>query len=547
METINQNPLLNYANIIRSEYSQNYLIELLSITAIVKYLSPNSTFDNIDDFNEIIARYYPELMHEADLSAKHISELIDANVSPEEICDFLFTLVSNPSRYNSFFDISTEYARELSKLIKLPVHGDIAALNCTAISILKEAIKQNKFKGTIHLFSLSKDNLRLGFLRIYPLNQNIILHLDSPDRESFVASNLNYFDFMYSMPPIGVGHNDPIDRYISSSQQMLKENGTLFLLTTSSLLSLKSKQKTREQIIKLFDIDLIFNLAQAFKPFSGIDSAILLLRKASNEINDIFIAHLNFLDESLEDLKYVVEKYYDFKLGEDTKSVSPVINHISKDKIGMDLNIMRFNPKLQTIRKKLIEKYELVKLNELCEVIPSKARYSSKDYQKRPSDDTFRYIRITDIKDGIIDTSTVKWVNRKSSYDIQTKIGDLIFSTTGNVGKVGFVDENSANSLVSNSLVILRPYERIIDRDYLYLALQSEYSTNQILGNVVGTTISHLPISSIKSLEIPYLSFEKQRRSVKHIVELQSELSELKKRVEQLESELKFEINNLFD
>lgn len=406
MKITNQNSLLKFANIVRSEHTFAYLIDLLIITAIAKYLSPDNTFRNIGDFNKIVSQSYPELTYIGNLSSKHISEFNELDINPKEICDFLFTLLSNNSNNSGYFDISTEYSRELSQMVKLPAEGNIASLNCSGISILEEVIRQNNFKGNVHLYSSNENALRFAFLRIYPLNQNITLHLGGPEIKNFTVSDLNYFDFIYSMPPM-VRREDPIENYISLAQDMLNEKGILFLFAPSGLLSTKSKKNVRKLIIDRFDIDAIFNLSKAFKPFSGIDSAILLLRKKSHNMNDTFMAHLNFLDDSFEDIKYVVEKYYDFKLGNRVQSISPIINQVSKDEILEDFNVLRFNPKLQKIRKSLIEKYDLKKLSDLCEIIRSNSRYSSKDYQRYSSNNAFKYIRITDIKEGIIDSSSV--------------------------------------------------------------------------------------------------------------------------------------------
>ena len=92
MKITNQNSLLKFANIVRSEHTFAYLIDLLIITAIAKYLSPDNTFRNIGDFNKIVSQSYPELTYIGNLSSKHISEFNELDINPKEICDFLFTL-----------------------------------------------------------------------------------------------------------------------------------------------------------------------------------------------------------------------------------------------------------------------------------------------------------------------------------------------------------------------------------------------------------------------------------------------------------------------
>ncbi len=548
--TIN-NYLSDFTNYVLSDHTYSYLVDLLSITAIAKYVSPSSILRDIDDFNEIVYAKYPELIYEGKISHKHISILNEMDLSPKEIRDFLFTLLPKIHKGSSgVFDFPTKYARELSQMVTIPKEGDIASLNCSGISIFREIIRQNNFKGNIHLYLYNKNDLlslRVAFLHIYPLNQNITLHLGVPETRNLEYVDMKHFDFIYSMPPMGLKRDDLIENNLDLANIMLKQNGSFFLLVPSGLLSTKNHEKTRYFISNWFDIDAIFSLSQAFRPFSGIDSAILLLRKMSNQQNNIFIAHLNFLHESAEDISYAIEKYHDFKSGESSKSVSPIINQVTKDEIREDFNVLRFDPKLQNLRMNVLEKYDLKMLNELCDIIKSTSTYSSKEYQNTFFNDGLKYIRITDIKDGTIDSSSVKWVERKKESEVLTQPGDILFSVTGTVGKIGLIDEDSANSLISNSLVILRPYKNIVDRDYIILALQSDYCINQILGNSAGTMISHLALGKIRSLEIPYLEYPKQQDVVESIKMLQEEAFELKRRLDEIESEIKLKINNLFE
>lgn len=548
--TIN-NYLSDFTNHVLSNHTYSYLVDLLSITAIAKYVSPSSILRDINDFNEIVYAKYPELTYEGKISHEHISILNEMDLSPKEIGDFLFTLLPKIYKGNSdVIDLPTKYARELSQMVTIPKEGDIASLNCSGISIFGEIIKQNNFKGNIHLYLYSKNDLlslRIAFLRIYPLNQNIILHLGFPDTRNLNYVGMKHFDFIYSMPPMGLKPDGLIENYLDLSNIMLKQNGSFFLFVPSSLLFTKNHEKTRYLILHWFDIDAIFSLSQAFRPFSGIDSAVLLLNKMSNQQNNIFMAHLNFLNESAEDIRYAIEKYYDFKSGESIQSVSPIINQVTVDEIREDFNVLRFDPKLQNLRKNVLKKYDLKKLDELCDIIKSTPTYSSKEYQNASFNNGFKYIRITDIKDGKIDSSSVKWVERKKESEIQTQPGDILFSVTGTLGKIGLIDEDSANSFISNSLVILRPHENIVDKDYLILTLQSDYCINQILGNAAGTMISHLTLGKIRSLEIPYLEYSKQQQVVKDIKKLQEEAFELKRRLDEIESEMKLKINNLFE
>lgn len=544
METVKQNSLFKLVKFFNLEYKNNDLIDFLSTIAVAKHISPNECFKNTEDINNAISKKYFELIYEGDIPSKLISEINELDANPKDISDFLFTLLIN-SKNIGYYDILPEYARELAHVIKLPMQGNVAALNCSGITILGESIKQNKFKGNVHLFSNNKNDLKSAFLRIYPHNQNIVLHLGEQDEKSIVVTNLEKFDFIYSMPPWGLKKNDPTKKYISQAHRMLNKEGFFFLFIPSGLLFSIRKKKIRELILNIFNIDAIFSLSKAFKPFSGVDSAVLLLTKSPIE-RDIYVSHLNFLDESLEDLKIVIEEYFNHKHGSNVQSISPLINQVPKSDLFDDFNVLRFNPKLQTLRKNFSKDYELKKLGDICEIIRTTYGYGSKDYLLNPTENSMKYVRIMDIKDGKIDPSAIKYVERKLSSKTVTQSGDILLSRKGTIGKMCIINNDFANILASDSLVILRPYKEIVDQDYLYFALQSEYSINQIMNSVTGT-IPHLGIKEIRSLEIPLMPLSDQKRAVEEIRQLQDELFQLKKKQLLVESELKSRINGMFN
>ncbi|ATU08593.1 restriction endonuclease subunit S domain-containing protein [Methanohalophilus portucalensis] len=549
MKITNQNPLVQFANSVQSKYNTNYLVDLLSISAIAKYLSPNHTLRDVDDYNEIVSQKYPELIYNGEIENQNISEINHLDVNPKQICDFLLNILINTRKnnYNGYFDIAPEYSLELAKMVQLPKNGNILSLNCSGISLFKEIIRQNKFEGNVHLYSENKESLKLAFLRIYPINQNVYLHLGHSQVENISSSFSDAFDFIYSMESFGFKKDNSIQTHITLAKNILKEKGTFFLFGESSLLITKKREKARKSILNHFDIDAVFNLSQAFKPYSGIDGSVLLLKNKNSKDNGVFVAHLNFLDESMEDIKYVIEKYYDYRLGKTVQSVSPLINQVKKEDLHEDFDVQRFNPKLQSMRELINNKYEIKKLNRICDIIKPKYKDTTKKYQKYPSDNSYKYVRTMDIKDGLIDTSSIKWICEKSPNAVMTRPGDILFSVKGTIGKIGVIDDNSANSLVSNSLIILRPHKNVVDTDYLYLALQSEYLTAQILSNITGTTIGYIAPKKVGSLEVPYINVSSQRKSIEQIKKLQKESRDLKKRLTQVELELKSKVSSLFD
>ncbi|GMA60301.1 restriction endonuclease subunit S [Alicyclobacillus fastidiosus] len=154
-----------------------------------------------------------------------------------------------------------------------------------------------------------------------------------------------------------------------------------------------------------------------------------------------------------------------------------------------------------------IETADYIKLDEVTNV------YDSLHQTPTYSETGIPMIRVTDIKDGMLDLSqTLKVevdVYKEFTKKYRPQMGDIVVSRVGSYGKFSFVNTNSPFCLGQNTAII-NPTN--IDNRYLYYCLISNVVKNQIEQNVVGSTQKTLSLKSIKALEIPNKKLDVQKK-----------------------------------
>jgi type I restriction enzyme, S subunit len=147
--------------------------------------------------------------------------------------------------------------------------------------------------------------------------------------------------------------------------------------------------------------------------------------------------------------------------------------------------------------------------------LPKGATYSK---EKTP----FPYIRVTDFKDGSIDTNNLRYISKEvrdtiSRYTISSS--DIYISIAGTIGVVGTVpDELDNANLTENAAKIV--IDKYTDSQYIYRLLDSPLIQQQIETQTISTTQPKLALFRIENLEIPLPPLNEQRRIVSAIEQL---------------------------
>ena len=101
----------------------------------------------------------------------------------------------------------------------------------------------------------------------------------------------------------------------------------------------------------------------------------------------------------------------------------------------------------------------------------------------------------TDFKGGYIDWDNCVFVEKlrfDQDKNIQVKIGDVLVTKDGTIGKVAYVDKVPKDTTLNSGVFVIRPINNSYHPRYFYYVLMSEHF-KQFLGKLTaGSTISHL-------------------------------------------------------
>lgn len=127
--------------------------------------------------------------------------------------------------------------------------------------------------------------------------------------------------------------------------------------------------------------------------------------------------------------------------------------------------------------------------------------FKSKSYV---NDGKYKILTIKNIDDGLLNLNTINKINEipeKLPTDAFLKIGDVVFTMTGNVGRTSLVHEN--NILLNQRVgkIVLNNVEHI---GYYYFMLRNDLYKNNIINLSHGTAQANLGKKDFLNIPIPY-------------------------------------------
>lgn len=129
-----------------------------------------------------------------------------------------------------------------------------------------------------------------------------------------------------------------------------------------------------------------------------------------------------------------------------------------------------------------------------------------------------KYIRVRDIKDGIIDINNVQYISDEAaSFITRYKVAknDVIISVVGTVGSVASIPNELDGAYLTENCNNLLVDETICLKEYLKYFLLSQQGQNEIFSHIVGTTQPKLPIYGIEDFKIKIPEIEYQNKIIK--------------------------------
>ncbi len=175
-------------------------------------------------------------------------------------------------------------------------------------------------------------------------------------------------------------------------------------------------------------------------------------------------------------------------------------------------------------------KWQTKKLGDICDFQNGFA-FKSSEY----TNSGFFVMRIGNVQDGYISLSKPKYV--KKSHELFEKFilqsGDILISLTGNVGRVGIIQEEHLPAVINQRVArVSLKNENIIKKQFLLYYLKSSYFVENLIDAGHGAAQQNVSTSDIGNIKIPLPHLPTQHRIVKILDEVFSDIAQAKEHAE---------------
>ncbi|MCC5907174.1 MAG: restriction endonuclease subunit S [Balneolaceae bacterium] len=161
--------------------------------------------------------------------------------------------------------------------------------------------------------------------------------------------------------------------------------------------------------------------------------------------------------------------------------------------------------------------WDLIELGDICELVTKGTTPTSIGHKY--TDDGINFIKIESIdSNGSFKTEKFAHIDEAANEALkrsQLKKGDILFSIAGALGRAAIVTEDVLPANTNQALAIIRlKKEAPIMREYLFSALSTGFSLEQIENFRGGVAQQNLSLTQIKSFKIPIPPLPEQKRIV---------------------------------
>lgn len=176
--------------------------------------------------------------------------------------------------------------------------------------------------------------------------------------------------------------------------------------------------------------------------------------------------------------------------------------------------------------------YPTYKLGEICDILNGFA-FKSSNYVS----DGLRVIRITNVKKGYVIDEEPQFYPIETQEELKKyvlKKGDLLISLTGNVGRVGILNEELLPAALNQRVGCLRVKDKsLVCLQYLFHLFNTDSFEKDCINSSKGIAQKNMSTEWLKEYEIPLPPLATQRAIVTRIEAL---FAELDKGVEKLKT-----------
>jgi type I restriction enzyme M protein len=456
--------------------------------------------------------------------------------TPRHIIDFIVEVV-DPSKHETILD---------------PACGTAGFL----ISSYKHILEKNKKDGRIHLthdqrkriidnfsgYDISPDMVRLSLANMYlhGFQNPKIYEYDTLTSEEKWQE---VYDVILANPPFmsPKGGIKPHKRFSVQSKRSevlfvdyiaehLNPNGRAGIIVPEGIIfqSGTAYKKLRKMLVDNSLYAVVSLPAGVFNPYSVVKTSILLLDKnLAKKTDKILFVKVNNdgyglgaqrreikendLPLALEIIKKYKQSIIAGKEVDFTAEEAKLATLIEKEKISTDKDC---NLSGDRYKEALIYSghWDSIELGEACDILNGYA-FKSKNYVE----DGIRVLRITNVQKGKIVDDDPKFypVDTEEPIEKYRLIkDDLLISLTGNVGRVGLLQNHFLPAALNQRVACLRNDPSKIDRKYLFHLLNQDDFEQNCINSSNGVAQKNLSTVWLSKYKIPLPPLEVQEQIV---------------------------------
>jgi type I restriction enzyme S subunit len=175
--------------------------------------------------------------------------------------------------------------------------------------------------------------------------------------------------------------------------------------------------------------------------------------------------------------------------------------------------------------------WEWCQLDELVTIRGGKR--VSNGYQLLTVPTEFIYIRVSDMKNGSIDDSDLRYLDAQMRSAISRYIitkDDIYMTIVGaTIGKCGLVPDRFDGMNLTENAARLTPH--LVSKDYLFRLLASEFCKEQFLGKTKQVGVQKMALNRLAGTLIPLPPLAEQSRIVTRVAQLRGLCADLRQRL----------------
>ena len=178
--------------------------------------------------------------------------------------------------------------------------------------------------------------------------------------------------------------------------------------------------------------------------------------------------------------------------------------------------------------------WEIKKLGEVCDILNGYA-FKSEKY----TSEGVRVLRITNVQKGYVVDDDPKFYPKDEMANLQQyvlKENDLLMSLTGNVGRVGLLQNEMLPAALNQRVACLRIKNEQLYINYLFHFLNSDKFENDAIFSASGIAQKNMSTEWLKNYTIPVPPREEQERIVEELDCLSGVIEKKREQLKQLDA-----------